>query len=145
MGATGAETNQFLPIVNKYWADDGHVVKVRAGGVRVVDQVHVPHLEVLQADVARDHLNRLAQVAQKDGKPRGLRYDVAVAIKESDAEVQHLVNNGIIGRACQIDLHFISGGDQAMPNDFQSDGIDCSHGVSSSRVISKLPNAVTVR
>jgi hypothetical protein len=53
-----------------------------------------------------------------------LRDQFALRVHQGRAEVAHLVDHHVVGRALQIDRHLVRDGGQRIADDFQSDGIE---------------------
>ena len=90
---------------------------------------HVAGLEPVQP-VAFDSIqNRHAEISKEDRQTaRILRYQAAFRIDQPAAEIAHLVDHHIIGRAAERRRHFFRIGNEGVADNFQGDGMHV-HGI----------------
>jgi hypothetical protein len=122
VGPTDREADQ--RIAEEHRSHHGHVVEVRAHGVRVVAEIDVAGTQVLLADVVLQRADGLPQIPEENRQSRGLGHHLPVAIEETHAEVEHLVDDRVVGRSEKGDLHLIARRYEPVADQFQSDGMD---------------------
>ena len=68
-------------------------------------------------------LHGLAHAADEHRQAEADRHDVAARVEQPDGEVERLVDDHVVGRAHEVDLHLLGHGDEAVAHDFGDDRI----------------------
>src|SRR5690606_6468668 len=102
--------------VPEHRGEQHRVVGVGAAPVRVVQQVDVAGGEVLLADVLDALDDGVVVGAEERGDAGRLGGQVEVGVVDGDAEVEHLVDDGVERRPHQRAAHLLADGDQVVPD-----------------------------
>ena len=143
--ARGREADELVVPVDR--PEDGRIVQVRAGHVRVVHVEDVTGPKRLPAEHLRGELHADLEVAEEQRQPERLAEHVAVLVEDRDRAVLALVDDRRVRAADQGCVHVLCAGDERVANDLGRDRIGArraSGGFTDGHFVSSLSLALVI-
>ena len=101
------------------------VVQMLATGAGVVGENHVPRLKTVFTVDANTVFHRRIQVTHKQRQaPRCLGHQTPLCIQQAGTKVLHLIDDGAVRGAGQVDGDFFCNGGQGVVDHLDRDGVD---------------------
>ena len=121
--ARGREADQ-LAVVER-WRVDDHIVEMLAAGPGMVGDNHVARLEAPGAEERQAVADRRVEITDENRQAaRRLRDQPPLRVEDCRAEVLHLVDDGAVRRAREVDGHFLGVGRERVVDYADGDRID---------------------